>query len=206
MGPGTPWGAPLPPEVLKVFSMPRAVVHALILRPGVRHPQCPTPAGTGWHRAPLAPTKLGAGWYPSGCAGVWGPGWAGERGQQEPHQVQQVQSPAPGEEQAQAPARAGATRLESSLAEKVLVGTKLSTSKGGQGCPGLPQEERGQQGEGGDPHLRGLGLFSLETRRRGGISSTYIDTCREGAERTGPGSSRWCPEATGPHWNTGGSL
>ena len=70
----------------------------------------------------LAPTKWEVGVSGTTVGGVWGPGWAGERGQKKPHQVQQVPSLVPVEEQAQAPAQSGVTLLESSLAEEVLVG------------------------------------------------------------------------------------
>ena len=48
------------------------------------------------------------------------PGQAGELGREEPDEVQpgQGQGPAPGEEQPQAPAQAGAELLESSSAER----------------------------------------------------------------------------------------
>jgi len=50
------------------------------------------------------------------------PGQAGELGREEPHEVQQgqLQGPAPGEEQPQAPVQAGADLLESSSAERDL--------------------------------------------------------------------------------------
>ena len=44
-------------------------------------------------------------------------------------------SPAPGEEQAQAPAQAGATLLESSLAKKVLLGSSMSCLLGRGSVP-----------------------------------------------------------------------
>ena len=44
-------------------------------------------------------------------------------------------SPAPGEEQAQAPAQAGATLLESSLAKKVLMGSSTSCLLGRGSVP-----------------------------------------------------------------------
>ena len=47
----------------------------------------------------------------------------------------------------------------------------MTTSQGGQGCPRLHEEERGQQVEGGDPQLGGLGLFSVGKRGLRGISS-----------------------------------
>ena len=73
-------------------------------------------------------------------------------GQQEPHEVQpgEVQSPARTAEQAQAPTQAGATWMESSLAEKDLGDTELTMSKGGQWCPGLHQERHCQMIEGDD--------------------------------------------------------
>ena len=81
--------------------------------------------------------KMGHGgvWYHSGCARMGGPGWARERGQHEPHQVQQVPTLAPGDEQAQAPAQVGATLLESSLAKKVLPGSSMSCLLGRGSVP-----------------------------------------------------------------------
>ena len=48
------------------------------------------------------------------------PAQAGELGEKEPHEVQQgqVQGPAPGEEQPQAPVQAGAELLETSSVER----------------------------------------------------------------------------------------
>jgi len=81
--------------------------------------------------------------------GVVGTSQVGEMGQRGPHEAQQeVQSPAPEEEQPWAPVSAGATWLESSLAGKdlgVLVDTKLTMSQqgalvanlGSWGCLGL---------------------------------------------------------------------
>ena len=62
------------------------------------------------------------------------PGQSGELGQGEPREIQQeqVQGPAPGEEQPQAPVQAGAELLESGSVEKalgVLVGSKLTLSQ-----------------------------------------------------------------------------
>jgi len=60
-----------------------------------------------------------------------------------------------------------------------------------------------------EDRLGELGLLSPERSLRG-ISSIPINTRREGAERTEPGSVRWCPvprpEATGTKGSTGGSL
>jgi len=58
---------------------------------------------------------------PAGCAAIQRrPGQAGELGAEEPDEVQkgQVQGPAPGEEQPQAPVQAGADLLESSSVER----------------------------------------------------------------------------------------
>jgi len=44
--------------------------------------------------------------------------------------------------------------------------------------------------------LRGLGLFSPEKRRLGGILLMYMNTCREGT-KTKSASFQWCP-VTGP--------
>ena len=56
--------------------------------------------------------------------------------------------------------------------------------------------------------LRELGLSSLEKPQ--GVSSMYVNTWREGAKKTEPGSFQWCPVpgpvAMGTNWNTGGSL
>jgi len=48
-----------------------------------------------------------------------------------------------------------------------------------------------------EERLREMGL---EKRRPGGISSMYINTCREGAKRTEPGSARWCPGTDQRQW------
>lgn len=50
------------------------------------------------------------------------------------------------------------------------------------------------------------GLFSLETRGVGGISSVSVNTWREGARKREPGTVQWCPstgpKAVGTNWNT----
>ena len=68
------------------------------------------------------------------CSPSEGPQQAGEMGREEPSGIQQrqMQGPAPGEEQPQAPAQAGGDLLESGSVEKelrVLVGNKLSMSQ-----------------------------------------------------------------------------
>ncbi|KAF4803364.1 hypothetical protein TURU_016938 [Turdus rufiventris] len=85
-----------------------------------------------------------------------GPGSAGGLGREKPNEAQQGQvlGPAPGEEQPQVPAQAGAQLLQSSSVEKdlgLLVHHKLSMSwqcpcgQEGQGYPGVHWEESGQQ-------------------------------------------------------------
>lgn len=55
---------------------------------------------------------------PDGCADPWAPQQPGEMGWQEPHKLQQeVQGPAPLEQQLQAQEGAGANQLANSLAE-----------------------------------------------------------------------------------------
>ena len=52
----------------------------------------------------------------------------------------------------------------------------------------------------------------LAWRRQGSkeVSSVYVNTWREGAKRTEPGSFQWCPvtgqEAMGTNWKTEGSI
>lgn len=91
-----------------------------------------------------------------------GPGSAGGLGREKPSEAQQGQvlGPAPGEEQPQVPAQAGADLLQSSSVEKDLgllldhefsVSCQCPCGQEGQQCPGVHWEECGQQVQGGDP-------------------------------------------------------
>jgi len=61
-----------------------------------------------------------------------------------------------------------------------------------------------------EERLRELGLFSLQKGRLEEILSIYINTWREDAMSSEPGSFQRCPvmgqEAVGTNWNTGGSI